>query len=200
MVYIRYFWQEKSSNIRSYTVYIYGSGQPYKYCFAEDEVAKALNWIQCSLAHTRTHTHIHSHTHTHTHTHTHKHTYNHTRTHIQPHTHTYTNTRANTHIHAHTYTHTPCSTCSQTNMGTAELKAEFGSKRHELSVSTQQMCILLLFNSTDRLSYAEVCLRVCVCAYVCVSTQQMCILLLFNSTDRLSYAEVCLRVCVCICV
>jgi len=194
MVYIRYFWQEKSSNIRSYTVYIYGSGQPYKYCFAEDEVAKALNWIQCSLAHTRTHTHIHSHTHTHTHTHTHKHTYNHTRTHIQPHTHTYTNTRANTHIHAHTYTHTPCSTCSQTNMGThthihthahthtythtpcstcsqtnmgtAELKAEFGSKRHELSVSTQQMCILLLFNSTDRLSYAEVCLRVCVC--ICV--------------------------------
>lgn len=47
----------------------------------------------------------------------------------------------------------------QTNMGTAELKAEFGSKRHELSVSTQQMCILLLFNSTDRLSYAEV--RMC---------------------------------------
>ncbi|KAF5838342.1 Cullin [Dunaliella salina] len=44
----------------------------------------------------------------------------------------------------------------QTNMGTAELKAEFGSKKHELSVSTQQMCILLLFNSADRLSYNEI--------------------------------------------
>lgn len=44
----------------------------------------------------------------------------------------------------------------QTNMGTAELKAEFGSKKHELSVSTQQMCILLLFNGADRLSYNEI--------------------------------------------
>jgi hypothetical protein len=28
-VYIRHFWQENHQNIRPYTVYIYGSGQPY---------------------------------------------------------------------------------------------------------------------------------------------------------------------------
>jgi cullin 3 len=44
----------------------------------------------------------------------------------------------------------------QTNMGTGELKAQFGPKRHELSVSTYQMCILLLFNNIDTLSYKEV--------------------------------------------
>jgi len=44
----------------------------------------------------------------------------------------------------------------QTNMGTAELKAQFSSKRHELSVSTYQMCILLLFNSTDQLTFKEI--------------------------------------------
>jgi len=51
-----------------------------------------------------------------------------------------------------------CFACAvlQTNMGSAELRAEFGSKKHELSVSTQQMCILLLFNAADRLSYSEV--------------------------------------------
>lgn len=31
-------------------------------------------------------------------------------------------------------------------MGTADLKATFGSAKHELNVSTYQMCILLLFN------------------------------------------------------
>jgi len=30
-VYIQYFWQKKPRNIRSYTVHIYGSGQPYIY-------------------------------------------------------------------------------------------------------------------------------------------------------------------------
>mmetsp|Transcript_27729 Transcript_27729/g.70664 ORF Transcript_27729/g.70664 Transcript_27729/m.70664 type:complete len:735 (-) Transcript_27729:440-2644(-) len=44
----------------------------------------------------------------------------------------------------------------QTNMGTADLRAAFGSKRHELVVSTQQMCVLLLFNDRDRLSYKEI--------------------------------------------
>lgn len=46
----------------------------------------------------------------------------------------------------------------QTNMGTAELKAYFGPKRHELNVSTYQMCILLLFNSTEQLTYKEIAL------------------------------------------
>jgi cullin 3 len=37
----------------------------------------------------------------------------------------------------------------QTNMGTAELRGTFGSKRHEIGVSTQQMCILMLFNKYE---------------------------------------------------
>jgi len=44
----------------------------------------------------------------------------------------------------------------QTNMGTGELRAHFGSKRHELNVSTFQMCILLLFNKHDSLSFKEI--------------------------------------------
>jgi len=44
----------------------------------------------------------------------------------------------------------------QTNMGTAELKAQFGPKKHELNVSTYQMCILLLFNESNQLSYKEI--------------------------------------------
>jgi hypothetical protein len=37
-----------------------------------------------------------------------------------------------------------------------DLKATFGSKRHELNVSTYQMVVLLLFNAADRLSYREI--------------------------------------------
>jgi cullin 3 len=44
----------------------------------------------------------------------------------------------------------------QTNMGTADLRVEFGSKRHELNVSTYQMCILMLFNDVDQLTYKEI--------------------------------------------
>ncbi|KAL6960751.1 Cullin-3A [Sarracenia purpurea var. burkii] len=45
----------------------------------------------------------------------------------------------------------------QTNMGTADLKATFGKgQKRELNVSTYQMCILMLFNSGDRLSYKEI--------------------------------------------
>ncbi|XP_058772433.1 cullin-3A-like isoform X1 [Vicia villosa] len=45
----------------------------------------------------------------------------------------------------------------QTNMGTADLKATFGKgQRHELNVSTYQMCVLMLFNDADRLSYKEI--------------------------------------------
>ncbi|KAG5188131.1 Cullin [Tribonema minus] len=40
----------------------------------------------------------------------------------------------------------------QTHMGSADLKAVFGGRRHELNVSTYQMCILMLFNQTDQLS------------------------------------------------
>uniref|UniRef100_A0A0D9VL05 Cullin family profile domain-containing protein n=1 Tax=Leersia perrieri TaxID=77586 RepID=A0A0D9VL05_9ORYZ len=45
----------------------------------------------------------------------------------------------------------------QTNMGTADIKATFGkSQKHELNVSTYQMCVLMLFNSTDGLTYKDI--------------------------------------------
>ncbi|OVA09034.1 Cullin [Macleaya cordata] len=45
----------------------------------------------------------------------------------------------------------------QTNMGSADLKATFGNgQKHELNVSTHQMCVLMLFNNSDRLSYKEI--------------------------------------------
>jgi cullin 3 len=45
----------------------------------------------------------------------------------------------------------------QTNMGTADIKATFGKgQTHELNVSTYQMCVLMLFNSADGLTYKEI--------------------------------------------
>jgi len=44
----------------------------------------------------------------------------------------------------------------QTNMGTSEIRGHFGAKRHELNVSTFQMCILLLFNTHNSLSFKEI--------------------------------------------
>lgn len=41
----------------------------------------------------------------------------------------------------------------QTNMGTAEIKAQFSGKKHELIVSTYQMVILLLFNDSAKISF-----------------------------------------------
>ncbi|OVA13346.1 Cullin [Macleaya cordata] len=54
-------------------------------------------------------------------------------------------------------THTGRRLSWQTNMGSADLKATFGKgQKHELNVSTYQMCILMLFNNADRLSYKEI--------------------------------------------
>ena len=54
-------------------------------------------------------------------------------------------------------THTGRRLSWQTNMGTADLKAVFGKgQKHELNVSTYQMCVLMLFNNADRLSYKEI--------------------------------------------
>uniref|UniRef100_A0A453PK15 Cullin family profile domain-containing protein n=1 Tax=Aegilops tauschii subsp. strangulata TaxID=200361 RepID=A0A453PK15_AEGTS len=55
----------------------------------------------------------------------------------------------------------PCSLppeiLAQTNMGTADIKATFGkSQKHELNVSTYQMCVLMLFNTSDGLSYKDI--------------------------------------------
>lgn len=45
----------------------------------------------------------------------------------------------------------------QTDMGTADLKVSFRStKVNELNVSTYQMCILMLFNSNDCLSFTDI--------------------------------------------
>jgi len=44
----------------------------------------------------------------------------------------------------------------QANMGTADLKAVFKSRKHEINVSTYQMCVLLLFNESDTLSYTQI--------------------------------------------
>uniref|UniRef100_A0A0A9CVM7 Cullin family profile domain-containing protein n=1 Tax=Arundo donax TaxID=35708 RepID=A0A0A9CVM7_ARUDO len=42
-------------------------------------------------------------------------------------------------------------------MGTADIKATFGKgQKHELNVSTYQMCVLMLFNSADGLTYKEI--------------------------------------------
>ena len=38
----------------------------------------------------------------------------------------------------------------------ADLKATFGDKKHELGVNTYQMCILMLFNDVDSLSFREI--------------------------------------------
>ncbi len=54
-------------------------------------------------------------------------------------------------------THTGRRLTWQTNMGTADLKATFGNgNKHELNVSTYQMCILCLFNIADHLTYREI--------------------------------------------
>nr|QFS19078.1 cullin-3A [Apopellia endiviifolia (species B)] len=54
-------------------------------------------------------------------------------------------------------THTGRRLTWQTNMGTSDLKAVFGNgQKHELNVSTYQMCILLLFNMSDKLNYREI--------------------------------------------
>jgi cullin 3 len=48
----------------------------------------------------------------------------------------------------------------QTSAGSSELKATFGSdpkyRKHELGVSTYQMCILLLFNDSDSLTLGQI--------------------------------------------
>ncbi|KAL5222420.1 hypothetical protein ABZP36_027133 [Zizania latifolia] len=45
----------------------------------------------------------------------------------------------------------------QTNMGTADIKAIFGNgSKHELNVSTYQMCVLMLFNLVDCLTYRDI--------------------------------------------
>ena len=67
------------------------------------------------------------------------------------------------------------------------MRALFGGRKHELTVSTYQMCILMLFNTRVRWSFAYVCAEcarvcVCVCVHLCVCAR----------------ARVCARACVTI--
>lgn len=38
----------------------------------------------------------------------------------------------------------------------ADIKMQWGGKKHELNVSTYHMCILLLFNEADKQSYRDI--------------------------------------------
>ncbi|CAI5532968.1 unnamed protein product [Closterium sp. Naga37s-1] len=53
-------------------------------------------------------------------------------------------------------THTGRRLTWQMNMGHADVKAMFESRKYELSVSTYQMCILMLFNTHDSLTYRDI--------------------------------------------
>ncbi|CAI5526714.1 unnamed protein product [Closterium sp. Naga37s-1] len=53
-------------------------------------------------------------------------------------------------------THTGRRLTWQMNMGHADVKATFESRKYELSVSTYQMCILMLFNTHDSLTYRDI--------------------------------------------
>ena len=44
----------------------------------------------------------------------------------------------------------------QANMGNADLKAVFSGRKYEINVSTYMMCVLVLFNQSDALSYSEI--------------------------------------------
>lgn len=44
----------------------------------------------------------------------------------------------------------------QTNLGTAEIRATFGTKKHEISCSTHQMIVLMLLNDSESLTYREI--------------------------------------------
>lgn len=44
----------------------------------------------------------------------------------------------------------------QTTMGTADIKAVFGGRTHELTVSTPQLAVLALFNDAERLTASEI--------------------------------------------
>eukprot|EP00884_Botryococcus_braunii_P000722 jgi/Botrbrau1/10650/Bobra.53_2s0008.1 len=50
----------------------------------------------------------------------------------------------------------------QTHMGSADLRATFGKEKHELNVSTHQMCILMLFNEMDTMSYNDLLQATCI--------------------------------------
>ncbi|KJE93406.1 Cullin 3 [Capsaspora owczarzaki ATCC 30864] len=44
----------------------------------------------------------------------------------------------------------------QTSLGSADIRASFAARRHELSVSTFQMVVLMLFNQQDSYTYQEI--------------------------------------------
>ena len=55
--------------------------------------------------------------------------------------------------HAHCVRACACARVRAWEQGTADVRVLFGGRRHELTVTTYQMCILMLFNARDRWSY-----------------------------------------------
>ena len=101
-----------SPYIRSYTVYICGSGQPYTYAFVAPWCFTVPTILLVHGVQTHTHTLIHTYpthvyvfTYTHTHTSTHTHKWH---THIHIHIHKTHDTLSHTHTHTHTNTHPLC--------------------------------------------------------------------------------------------
>jgi hypothetical protein len=99
--------------IWSYTVYIYGSGQPYSkgmntYTQLLSHANTGTNRHSCAHTDANIYTHKHkkcTHTQSHTHTFTHIYTHTHTRTHMHTRTHTNTHTHTYTHIYTHTHSY-----------------------------------------------------------------------------------------------
>lgn len=85
---------------------------------------------------------------------------------------------------------------------TADIKMQWGDKKHELNVSTYHMCILLLFNEADRHSYQDILTATAIpagdlkralqsLALVKVS-QSVCVCVYLHGWTRLTY---CIRAC-----
>jgi len=92
--------------IRSYSVYIYGFGQPYT-CFRSGSDNKGRpNVAGCKPAHKHNHAYTQAHKQIHTRTHNYIHANTHTSTHAHIHPCTHRNTHIHARIHTITYTHT----------------------------------------------------------------------------------------------
>lgn len=71
---------------------------------------------------------------------------------------------------------------------TADIKMQWGDKKHELNVSTYHMCILLLFNEADRHSYQDILTATAIPAGD-----------LKRALQSLALVKVSQSVCVCVC-
>jgi len=196
----------ESPNIRSYTVYIYGSGQPssmsflmrvfpsysgFPWSFAFD--TNCLRY-QFSLLMATPPLIMVIHTHTH----------RHTRTHTQPYTtaHTYTQTQTQT---AHKHTHTLTQIQTQTNGATstdaaadAETEAAVDAAAAALKKDPKPMCLIpgWLAEVPQDLSSDSWAYR-CIRRWGLLPPFHWCV---FECMSVCILARLCVCVCVCVCV